>query len=140
MRMYKRLCYTSHLYYDGREQLGRFLRGIGLSMEGSLEFFQNQFTHKISIDKFNKEYAYNIRYMYGKEGRRVPLPPHSCSTLIKTRPSGDQCHGCPFACMRPTELEALLKSLHVNDEHTSHIVQYHRDHNIEVETVALCDV
>ena len=134
MRMYKRLCDTSHLYYDGREQLGRFLRGIGLSMEGSLEFFQNQFTHKISIDKFNN------RYMYGKEGRRVPLPPHSCSTLIKTRPSGDQCHGCPFACMRPTELEALLKSLHVNDEHTSHIVQYHRDHNIEVETVALCDV
>ena len=38
------------------------------------------------------------------------------------------------------ELEALLKSLHVNDEHTSHIVQYHRDHNIEVETAALCDV
>lgn len=132
MSVYKRLCDTSHLFYDGREQLGRFLRGIGLSMEGSLEFFQNQFTRKISIDKFNKEYAYNIRYMYGKEGRRVPLPAHSCSALIRMRPSGEQCHGCPFAYMRDTELQGLLKSLHVDVEHTSHIMQYARDHMIEV--------
>lgn len=92
-RMYKKLCETNHLYYDGREQLGRFLRGIGLSMEGALEFFQNHFTRSISIDKFTKEYAYNIRYMYGKEGRRIALNPVPCSVMIKTRPTGDQCHG-----------------------------------------------
>lgn len=91
--IYKKMCDTSHLYYDGREQLGRFLRGIGLSMEGCLEFFQNHFTRRISIDKFTKEYSYNIRYMYGKEGRRIPLNPLPCSVMIKTRPTGDQCHG-----------------------------------------------
>lgn len=26
MRIYKKLCDTNHLYYDGREQLGRFLK------------------------------------------------------------------------------------------------------------------
>lgn len=62
----------------------------------------------------------------------MPLPPHLCSVLIKTRPSGEQCHGCPFAYMRDTELQGLLRSLHVDLEHTSHIVQYARDHNIEV--------
>lgn len=91
--MYRKLCETSHLYYDGREQLGRFLRGIGLSMEGCLEFFQNHFTRRISIDKFTKEYSYNIRYLYGKEGRRIALNALPCSAMIKTRPVGDQCHG-----------------------------------------------
>lgn len=62
-------------------------------MEGALEFFQNHFCRSISIDKFNKEYAYNIRYMYGKEGRRIPLQPLPCQVMIKTIPVGNQCHG-----------------------------------------------
>ena len=62
-------------------------------MEGALEFFQNHFCQSISIDKFNKEYAYNIRYMYGKEGRRIPLQPLPCKYMIKSIPVGDQCHG-----------------------------------------------
>lgn len=93
VRMYRTLCEKSHLYYDGREQLGRFLRGIGLSMEGSLEFFQSHFTRKISVDKFAREYSYNIRYIYGKEGRRVALNAVPCSVMIKSRPTGEQCHG-----------------------------------------------
>ena len=65
-------------------------------MEGSLEFFQHHFCRGISIDKFNKEYSYNIRYMYGKEGRRIALNPHPCRVLIKAIPSGEQCHGSPL--------------------------------------------
>ena len=61
-------------------------------MEGALEFFQNHFCRSISIDKFNKEYAYNIRYMYGKEGRRIPLQPLPCQVMIKTIPVGNQCY------------------------------------------------
>ena len=100
--MYMKLCDTSHLYYDGREQLGRFLRvafcfviehqGIGLSMEGALDFCR-----AISIDKFNKDYAYNIRYLYGKEGRRIPLAPLPCHRMIKSVPVGDQCHGTSWS-------------------------------------------
>ena len=106
-RMYMKLCDTSHLYYDGREQLGRFLRvafcfviehqGIGLSMEGALVFFQKHFCRAISIDKFNKDYAYNIRYLYGKEGRRIPLAPLPCHRMIKSVPVGDQCHGTSWS-------------------------------------------
>lgn len=47
-----------------------FLKGAGLSYDDSLFFWKKEFTKKISNDKFEKEYAYNIRHNYGKEGNR----------------------------------------------------------------------
>lgn len=58
------------LKYDARRQYGLFLKAAGLPMEESLLFFQNAFTKLITSDDFNKNYAYNIRHMYGKEGKR----------------------------------------------------------------------
>ena len=130
--MYLHLCRTHHLFYDGREQLGRFLRGIGLSVEGALQFFQQQFTAKLSVEKFNREYAYNIRYLYGLEGRRVPLGSLPCSVLMKTRPTGQQCHGCPFVYMQDGALEAFLRSLRLGDEAVGTIVAFAKEHRVEV--------
>lgn len=29
---------------------------------------------KVTDDRFNKEYAYNVRHSYGKEGKRADYP------------------------------------------------------------------
>lgn len=55
-----------HLKHQGRQQLGLFLKSIGLSAEDALLFWRQSFSPKIDGDKFQKEYAYNIRHMYGE--------------------------------------------------------------------------
>lgn len=51
-------------------------------MEESLLFFQNEFTKIMSADDFNKNYAYNIRHSYGKEGKRQSYTAFSSTTII----------------------------------------------------------
>lgn len=96
-RMHRHLRNDHHLKYGARRQYGLFLKGIGLSLDEAIAMMRDEFTQKITSDKFDKEYAYNIRYMYGKEGRRVPQTALSCATIILNNPpSGMDCHGCPF--------------------------------------------
>jgi DNA primase large subunit len=78
-------------------------------MEGSLEFFRSEFTNKMDSEKFTKQYAYNIRHMYGQEGSRIEAKPLSCATIILgNAPTASDCHGCPF---RHTEVAILKKKL-----------------------------
>lgn len=40
------------------------------------------------------QYAYNIRYNYGKEGKRADFSPYSCVKIITApAPTGDEAHG-----------------------------------------------
>ena len=130
--MYLHLCKTHHLFYDGREQLGRFLRGIGLGVEGALAFWQQQFTAKLSVEKFTRQYAYYIRYLYGLEGRRVPLNALPCAAMMKMRPTGQQCHGCPFVYMQEGALEQLLRSMRVKEEAIGNIAAFAKEGKVEV--------
>ena len=34
-------------------------------MDESIQLWKSEFTKKIDVDKFEKNYAYNIRHMYG---------------------------------------------------------------------------
>ena len=36
----------------------------------------------IAPDKFDKEYSYNIRYNYGKEGKKVNWAPKNCMRYV----------------------------------------------------------
>ena len=88
-----------HLKHYGRLQLGLFLKGIGLTMDESLRYWKQEFTKKndIDADKFEKNYAYNIRHSYGAEGKRNDYRPWNCNKTINlTAPGNGEYHGCPF--------------------------------------------
>ncbi|CUM65979.1 uncharacterized protein PRCAT00003633001 [Priceomyces carsonii] len=108
----KNLILNSHLKYQGRQQLGLFLKGIGLSVDEALKFWAYQFTKgagAMGIEKFNKEYKYNIRHTYGLEGARINYKPWDCATILsKPKPGKGEYHGCPY---RDLSLDALINNL-----------------------------
>ena len=101
-----------HLKNTGRNQLAPFLRTAGLSMEESLQWWKTEFTRngQMDADKFDKNYTYNIKWVYGKAGRMKVAAPMSCSTIIGLEyPSHDQTHGCPFKVLDESKLTPLLR-------------------------------
>lgn len=71
-----------HLKHFGRLQLGLFIKGLGLTMEEAYTFWKTEFCKKVDTDKFEKQYGYNIRHMYGKEGKKNDYKPWSCQKVI----------------------------------------------------------
>lgn len=101
-----------HLKNTGRNQLAPFLRTAGMSLEDSLQWWRTEFTRsgQMDADKFDKNYTYNIKWVYGKAGRMKTATPMSCSTIINLEyPSHDQTHGCPFKVLDEQKLGGLLR-------------------------------
>lgn len=114
-----------HLRHGGRMQYGLFLKGIGLSLEQALQFWRSEFTRgKVDADKFDKQYAYSIRHMFGKEGRRADYTPYSCMKVILSNPpsQGDY-HGCPFRHSDPELLKQKLQYYKVSPSGISQILE-----------------
>lgn len=49
-----------------------------------MRFWRAEFS--TAADKFDKEYAYNIRHNYGKEGKRADYTPYSCIKIVSSAP------------------------------------------------------
>lgn len=99
----------NHLMHFGRLQYTLFLKGAGLPLDEALKFFKKKFEKKTPGDKFEKQYAYNIRHSYGREGKRSDYAPYSCTKLIDlAMPSGEECHGCPFKTYSEDKLKNIL--------------------------------
>lgn len=114
-----------HLRHGGRMQYGLFLKGIGLSLEQALQFWRSEFIRgKVDADKFDKQYAYSIRHMFGKEGRRADYTPYSCMKVILSNPpsQGDY-HGCPFRHSDPELLKQKLQFYKVSPSGISQILE-----------------
>lgn len=113
-----------HLKYGGRLQYGLFLKGIGITLEDSLRFWREEFSKEMEPDKFDKAYAYGIRYNYGKEGSRTNWTPYSCMRII-TAPVGaaDIC-GCPFKSWDPIDLRSKLTSYGLSASNVQDIASY----------------
>ncbi|KAK5908362.1 hypothetical protein CgunFtcFv8_016429 [Champsocephalus gunnari] len=111
-----------HLRHGGRMQYGLFLKGIGLSLEQALQFWRSEFIKgKVDADKFDKAYAYSIRHMFGKEGKRTDYTPYSCmKVILSNAPSQGDYHGCPF---RHSDPELLKQKLQVYKVSPSGIIQ-----------------
>uniref|UniRef100_W5KQI1 DNA primase large subunit n=1 Tax=Astyanax mexicanus TaxID=7994 RepID=W5KQI1_ASTMX len=111
-QLHKSLRENHHLRHGGRMQYGLFLKGIGLTLEQALQFWRSEFIRgKVDADKFDKAYAYSIRHMFGKEGKRTDYTPYSCMKVILSNPpsQGDY-HGCPFRHSDPELLKQKLQS------------------------------
>lgn len=102
-----------HLKHTGRQQLGLFLKGIGLPLEEAVRFWRTEMAQYAPGDKFDKQYLYNIRHNYGKEGKRQDYTPHSCSSIISTVPGVGQVHGCPYRLFHEESLRSALTKLAV---------------------------
>uniref|UniRef100_A0A182JB05 DNA primase large subunit n=1 Tax=Anopheles atroparvus TaxID=41427 RepID=A0A182JB05_ANOAO len=100
---------THHLKHVGRMQYTLFLKAIGVTMEDTLRFWREELTRgKVPIEKFEKDYAYNIRHNYGKEGSRINYSPFSCLKVITTPIGPAETHGCPLKNMDASALKMRL--------------------------------
>lgn len=105
-----------HLKHYGRLYYGLFLKSAGLSLEDAIDFFRAEFCIN-NPDKFQKEYSYTIRYIYGKEGKRVQLSAYSCQKILnENAPGPTDVHGCPFKHYDINNLKARLVSFGINNE------------------------
>jgi DNA primase large subunit len=124
-----------HLKHWGRLQYGLFLKGAGLSMDEAMAFFQRHFG-SVGSDDFTKKYAYNIRHMYGKEGKRADYTPYACTKIILgNAPSstGDH-HGCPYKHYDDQHLASLLQQLKIGHtpEDRMEILRLKKDGQIQL--------
>ncbi|KAF8060629.1 DNA primase large subunit [Scenedesmus sp. PABB004] len=120
--MYERLAAESHLKHWGLQQFTLFLKTIGLPLEQALLFFRSQFAPRTSGEKFSREYAYNIRYNYGVEGKRESWNEWSCVKIISQEVGGTcsaagECNGgCPYKTYDAAQLRAALARLNCNEK------------------------
>lgn len=124
-QLHQSLRENHHLRHGGRMQYGLFLKGIGLSLEQALQFWRSEFVKgKVDADKFDKAYAYSVRHMFGKEGKRADYTPYSCMKVILSNPpsQGDY-HGCPFRHSDPELLKQKLQFYKVSPTGISQILE-----------------
>lgn len=87
-------------------------------------FWRAEFTRMMDLEKFEKSYAYNVRYNYGKEGQARNWAPHSCLKIISQHVGAQESHGCPFKTMDANSLRAKLTSYGFNSIHTQEVVGF----------------
>lgn len=87
-------------------------------------FWRAEFTRMMDLEKFEKSYAYNVRYNYGKEGQAKNWTPHSCLKIISQHVGPQETHGCPFKTMDANTLRAKLNSYGFNTVHSQEVVAY----------------
>jgi DNA primase large subunit len=66
--------------HQARLQYGLFLKGVGLTLEESLEFWKSEFSRAPGAVNFDSHYAYSIRHNYG-----TPLPVQCNMTSTQAR-------------------------------------------------------
>jgi len=119
LQMKDRMKSHHHLKWEGRKQLGAFLKRAGLTMEDSMVWWKSSFTGShVTPEKFDKEYSYALRYLYGKEGNGHGYKPYTCMRLIMGEPANEKIgvvHGCPFKILTEDQLTLMLRKLGVTD-------------------------
>ena len=76
----------------------------------------------IGPDKFEKQYAYNIRHNYGQVGKRADYTPYSCMKIISMNVGPNEHHGCPFKHFDMSHLKLSLEGQGVNSSGVNEIV------------------
>ena len=105
------------------DSLDCFSKVAGMELDDSLNYWQSEFTKLMPVDKFNKQYAYNIRHNYGKEGSRKTYKPFSCQVVIKSSSGANEAHGCPFVKYDVERLTATLSKMGVPSSSMGEIME-----------------
>eukprot|EP00898_Chlorokybus_atmophyticus_P008059 jgi/Chlat1/8254/Chrsp77S07677 len=121
-----------HLKHGGRMQLGLFLKGIGLSLEDAISFWREEFTKKVSGEKFQKEYMYGIRHNYGKEGKRADYTPYTCMKIINASPAAGDHHGCPYRHFSADNLRAALRTMRLSAGVVDGVMDKAKNHHYQL--------
>ncbi|KAK3863156.1 hypothetical protein Pcinc_031033 [Petrolisthes cinctipes] len=114
---------SHHLKHGGRLTYGLFLKAAGLSLEDALHFWRSHFLKNMDVDKFEKQYAYGIRFNYGKEGKRTDWSPYSCIKIIMGNVGPGDAHGCPFKHSDQAMLRQRLINFKVPQQAISEIIE-----------------
>lgn len=132
--LHESLKQNHHLRHHGRLQYVLFLKGIGLPMEENLRLMRTEFARgPIPVDKFEKEYAYNIRHSYGKEGKRTSYTPYSCLKIITgNMPGPNDCHGCPFKHFERDFLKQKLRLYGRTEDEAQQILEQSDSNNYQI--------
>ena len=123
---------NNHLKHQGRMQFGLFLKGIGLPLEQALQFWKTAFAPKVPGDKFEKQYAYNVRHNYGKEGKRADYTPYSCMKVISTTPGSGEHHGCPYKTFSESSLRVQLQQLQITGSDQRQVLELSKNHHYQL--------
>jgi DNA primase large subunit len=138
--LHEKLSEDHHLKHYGRLQYGLFLKGVGLTLDESMQLWKKKFAGKIDGDKFEKQYSYNIRHSYGKEGKRTDYTPWSCSKIISQIPGANEYHGCPFKYFKDEVLNDFLhKKYHLSSDKLLPIMDKKREGACQVACIKLWD-
>lgn len=122
-----------HLKYFSRMQYGLFIKAAGLTLEEALQFWRIEFTKKMDVDKFEKQYAYNIRHIYGKEGKRQDKMAYNCMKIITSnQPAPGDYHGCPFKHSDADILQRRLLSYNLAKDSTKEIIDLVKKQHFQV--------
>merc|ERR1711976_296410 len=111
-----------HLKYKGRLQLSLFLKSIGLPLQEALYFWKSMLLSMTLNDKFDKEYTYNLRHIYGREGSKKSYFSHDCIKVIMQLPGPLETCGCPFRFADKQKLITKLKTLNIMDSAAAKII------------------
>lgn len=121
-----------HLKYTGRLHYGLFLKGIGVTLQDSMKFWRDEFTKMMDVDKFEKQYSYNIRYNYGQEGKRSNYTPYGCMKIINTNVGPGEYHGCPFKCCDVKVLANKLQAYGLSSQNITVITELAKGNHYQV--------
>jgi len=97
-----------------------------------MRFWRTEFTKSMPVDKFDKQYAYNVRYNYGKEGKRTDYTPYSCMKIITSAPATGDYHGCPFRHFDSDQLTGTLRKNGVSSGNIAELMELVKNHHYQV--------
>ncbi|KAF7703964.1 putative DNA primase large subunit [Cucumispora dikerogammari] len=90
-QMIETLKEKKHLYNTERLIVSRFFHSVGVKIDDLIPYLKG--LYQVSEEEFNKSYLYNIKHVYGLEGKRADYKSFPCTKIIFAE---GRCSGCPF--------------------------------------------
>lgn len=124
-----------HLKYDARVQYSLFLKGIGLTMDDCVAYFQREFCKQpMTTEEFRKKgYLYGVQYSYGQKGKQKDFMPWSCTRAIAKRQTApEHRHGCPFQELSGERLATAVKETGLSEAQVKQIGEKVKNHEYQI--------